>query len=94
MEYTWYVRDASGNIQETFSAAKDTLSTDTNDAARLTRLSSNDLIWQESSLYGSGRLGALNLYVPAESNAQGSVYTFSRGTSIMNFQPTWEMYWL
>jgi RHS repeat-associated protein len=49
VDYTWYVRDASGNVMGTYGYT----STGTND------LSGANLMQNEVYLYGSGRLGAL-----------------------------------
>jgi RHS repeat-associated protein len=59
VSYTWYVRDAAGNVMHEYTAAKDTVATDTT-------LSPFSLVWAESHVYGSSRLGVQNQYITAE----------------------------
>ena len=79
VSYTWYVRDARGNVMQVYTASGDTTAADTTDAARLSRLSTANLVWAESHLYGSSRLGLLNQYVSAESRSGGGVVYETRG---------------
>ena len=79
VSYTWYVRDARGNVMQVYTASGDTTAADTTDAARLSRLSTANLVLAESHIYGSSRLGFLNQYVPAESRSGGGVVYESRG---------------
>ena len=58
VDYTWYVRDAQGNVLNLYSASKDTTSS--------TSLADFNLVLQESMLYGSSRLGLQYLNTTAE----------------------------
>jgi len=64
--YTWYVRDASGNVMATYTASVDSAQA----------VSNADLHIGEKDLYGSSRLGILNANYSTDANTDGlSVYT-------------------
>ena len=80
VNYTWYVRDAQGNVMHVYTASVDTTEADDTDAEKLARLSSANLLLSESHLYGSTRLGILNKQDNAEpSGPAGSLYQYTRG---------------
>ena len=64
--YTWYVRDASGNVMATYTAGLDSSKT----------LDSADLHIGEKHIYGSSRLGIVNADYSTDANTDGlSIYT-------------------
>ena len=70
--YTWYVRDAQGNVLNVYTASRDTSSSPT--------LHDFDLILQESHLYGISRLGIQKRNIYAEPpSPRGSYYDYYRG---------------
>jgi hypothetical protein len=86
VNYTWYVRDAQGNIMHTYTLKGDSSASDNTDARKLSRLSAYDLIWSESNLYGSSRLGVINQNLPAETNSVGSIRSNVRGTKFYDMR--------
>ena len=72
VDYTWYVRDAQGNVLNVYNAARDTTGS--------TTLANFDLTLQESHLYGSSRLGLQYRNINAEPpSPRGSIYDYYRG---------------
>jgi hypothetical protein len=66
VSYTWYVRDASGNVMATYTAGIDSS----------TALSAADLHVGEKDIYGSSRLGLLNANYTVDAAGDGfSAYT-------------------
>ena len=64
--YTWYVRDAGGNVMATYTAGLDSSKT----------LDSADLHIGEKHIYGSSRLGIVNADYSTDANTDGlSIYT-------------------
>jgi RHS repeat-associated protein len=59
--YTWYVRDASGNVMATYTASEDTTQA----------LSAADLHIGEKHIYGSSRLGILSANYSTDANTDG-----------------------
>ncbi|MBN9381989.1 MAG: RHS repeat protein, partial [Chitinophagaceae bacterium] len=59
--YTWYVRDASGNVMSTYTATLDSSQA----------LGDADLQLNEQHLYGSSRLGILTANRSADANTEG-----------------------
>ncbi|HVU57803.1 MAG TPA: RHS repeat-associated core domain-containing protein [Puia sp.] len=61
VSYTWYVRDASGNVMATYTASIDSTRAD----------SSADLQLNEQHIYGSSRLGILTTNKSVDGNTSG-----------------------
>jgi len=59
--YTWYVRDASGNVMSTYTASLDSTQA----------LGNADLQLNEQHIYGSNRLGILTANRSADANTEG-----------------------
>ncbi len=59
--YTWYVRDASGNVMATYTASEDTTQA----------LSAADLHIGEKHIYGSSRLGIINANYSTDATTDG-----------------------
>ncbi|MES1159419.1 MAG: RHS repeat-associated core domain-containing protein, partial [Bacteroidota bacterium] len=59
--YTWYVRDASGNVMATYTASEDTSQA----------LSAADLHIGEKHIYGSSRLGIVTANYSTDANTDG-----------------------
>jgi RHS repeat-associated protein len=72
VDYTWYVRDAQGNVLNVYNAGGDTTGS--------TTLGDFGLFLQESDLYGSSRLGVQGRNIYAEPpSPRGSNYEYLRG---------------
>ncbi|HSC39213.1 MAG TPA: hypothetical protein VLD19_15125, partial [Chitinophagaceae bacterium] len=70
VDYTWYVRDAQGNVLNVYNAHGDTS----------TALADFGLFLQESDLYGSSRLGVQGRNIWAKPpSPRGSNYDYLRG---------------
>jgi hypothetical protein len=71
VEYTWYVRDASGNVMSVYSYT----------SSNATDLRANKLLQNEVYLYGSSRIGSLTVSRDVEVTRQGEefVYGFANG---------------
>jgi len=61
VSYTWYVRDASGNVMSTYTASIDSTQA----------LGNSDLQLNEQHIYGSSRLGILTANRSADANTEG-----------------------
>jgi hypothetical protein len=68
VDYTWYVRDASGNTMSVYSYSKDSTSS---------ALTGGDLVQNEVYLYGSSRLGSLTVNRNVELTKQLADTTYS-----------------
>jgi RHS repeat-associated protein len=71
VDYTYYVRDASGTVMSVYNYAQDS-------TTAATALTAGTLNLIESHLYGSSRLGVLNRLVNVEVNTVNSII-FTRG---------------
>jgi small nuclear ribonucleoprotein (snRNP)-like protein len=71
VDFTYYVRDASGNVMSVYNYAQDS-------TTAATALTAGTLNLIESHLYGSSRLGVLNRLVNVEVNTINSII-FTRG---------------
>jgi RHS repeat-associated protein len=75
ISYTWYVRDASGNVMATYTATEDSSAA----------LSAADLHIGEKHIYGSSRLGILNANYSTDASADGlNVYTSPWGGIVLS----------